>query len=335
MMIPSITERIFSMEESVVEKLQLENSFIHSDIDMDSLLTKAGSPRINFTLNNDEQEKLWDFKKFNLLINYKGITSGQKVEHLEYDGMCLGGVPAAGLWCFENISGDMEPGIMNEGESGIIRTQVNENLASSGVVVTLSTDRGVVSTLPAYKPTSIDISSNPPVSCQIGFYGRTFLDTDTGITYVCDPLRDKWLSLNSIPLWGDESGNCDPGDTPNNSDGCNVDWGNGLGPESNSGLGLYLPHNMTITSYGFSEDNDACLIGSFDLEVWGTGSNTDDDNFSLEQEIATGLTDEAHNSNNVDIDIDGDQYILWGIENNCALPIDDWNMILYVNWHHD
>ena len=47
--------------------------------------------------------------------------------------------------------------------------------------------------------------------------------------------------------------------------------------------------------------------------------------------IATGLKDEAQYSNNVDIDIDEDQYTLWCIDNNCGQTIDDWTMILYIN----
>jgi hypothetical protein len=95
---------------------------------------------------------------------------------------------------------------------------------------------------------------------------------------------------------------------------------------------------MTVIAYGFSMDDDECTSGSFDIEVWSTGSNTDDNTFIFEQNIATGLTDEAHNDNNLNVDIGGNQYTMWGIENNCppgSNDIDDFNIIIYFKWRHD
>jgi len=178
--------------------------------------------------------------------------------------------------------------------------------------------------------------SAPPFACTSTVEGMLWTDTDTGIVYSCDASnsRNKWLSIESTSLFGDESGGCSAGRDPNNNANCNVDWGNGLGPDGSTLLGLYIPYNMTITGYGFSEDNDACTSGSFDVEVWGTGSNANDNDYSLDAEVATGLTGEAHNSNTLNIDIDGDQYILWGLDNNCGQTIDDWNVILYFKWRH-
>jgi len=226
------------------------------------------------------------------------------------------------------------------------------NLANGNAIVSLSTDNGVVATLPSFKPTSFDISSDPPVPCQIGFYGRTFVDTDTGISYVCDPSRDKWLSTETIALWGEQSNDpdhpirddCDNGFNPNNDRGCNVTWGNAMGPnafESNTPeMGLYVPYNSTIIAAGFSSEDTSCTgTGSFDLEIWGTGSNAVDEPYTLDQEILTGLSStQASNDNNLNVDINGDQYTLWGIDNNCGggnNDIENWNMIIYLKWRHD
>lgn len=176
-----------------------------------------------------------------------------------------------------------------------------------------------------------------PIACSAGVAGMIWMDTDTGILYVCDTSngRNKWMSVNELVLFGDESGTCGAGNDPNGDANCNVDWGNGLGPDGGSDLGLYIPHDITITGYGFSTDNDDCTSGSFDVEVWSTGANNDDDNYTLEQEIDTGLTGQAHNANNLNVDIAGDQYILWGIDNNCGQGITDWNVILYFKYRHD
>jgi len=177
-------------------------------------------------------------------------------------------------------------------------------------------------------------SSSPPVTCSATVAGMQWMDTDNGMNYICDTSngRNKWLTTQDVVIFGDENGSCTAGADPNSNASCNVDWGNGLGTDGGTVVGFYLPHNITITGYGFSEDNDACTSGSFDLEVWGTESSTDDNNYKLQAEVATGLTGQAHNSNSSNVDIKGGQYILWGIDNNCGQNIDDWNLILYYRW---
>ena len=180
-------------------------------------------------------------------------------------------------------------------------------------------------------------SSTPPVACSSSETGRQWFDIDTGLLYVCDTSngRNKWLSTNEQALFGDEGGSCAAGQDPNSNANCNVDWGNGLGPDANTELGLYIPHPITITAVGFSADNDACGSGSFDLEVWSTGSNTNDNVYSLESTLLAGVNGQAHNSNTLNADIAGNQYILWGIDNNCGQAIDDWNMIIHYRNRHD
>ncbi len=180
-------------------------------------------------------------------------------------------------------------------------------------------------------------SATPPVACSSTVAGMQWMDTDNGVTYSCDTSnsRNKWLSMQEFVMFGDESGTCDAGNDPNNDADCNVDWGNGLGPDGATNLGFYIPQNITLTGYGFSADNDACTSGNFDLEVWSTGSNTDDNTYTLEQTVAAALDGEAHNSNVLNIDIAGDQYTLWGLDNNCGQGIDDWNAVIYFRYRHD
>jgi hypothetical protein len=115
---------------------------------MDHLSVLVGSSKVNFTLNNDGSEKLWNFEDFDLFIEYDGAISGKKTQQLSYSGMCLGVVPPAGNWCIQSITNDVkDPGIINAGEDAIIWTQVSENLATNLVVITMTTDNGVVSTV--------------------------------------------------------------------------------------------------------------------------------------------------------------------------------------------
>jgi hypothetical protein len=334
--LPGLADKMFSIGDITTQVTQHEQKISNTEISLETLFATSGSPYVNFTLNNDNQEKLWNFEKFNIIIEYES-ASGDELEELSFSGNCLGDRPAIGNWCIEGISGDfIDENILNEGESAEIWTRVSQNLVSGNSRVTVSTDNGEVAMLPAPKRSWSDTVPIPPATCEFATYGRTFVDTDTGISYICDPTRDKWLSIETITLFGEETvASCAAGADPGSSANCNVDWGDALGPDAATDLGLYLPYNATVIAYGFSEDNDACTSGSMDVEMWSSPSNTDDNTFVLEQTIAAALTNEAHTANNLDIDIVGDEFKLWGIDNNCGQAIDDFNIILYLKWKHD
>lgn len=341
---PGIVEKMFSIGDLTSQVAQFEKSISDTKISMEDLDVSVNSPKINFTVINEGLEKLWNFNDFNLFVTYDEAT-GRPTETLSFDGMCQGVVPSAGNWCIETISEDiMDPDVINGGESARIWTRVNQDLTTGNTIVSFNTDNGATATLPVTSRSIVATGVDPPVACESGFYGRTFIDTDTGISYICDPTRDKWLSFETLVLFGEESGTCD-GDgsnDPNSDEGCNVDWGNSLGASiggGNAELGLYVPYDSTIISVGWAVDDNECTGGgSFDLEFWSTGSNLVDEPYTLEQEIVTGLSStQVYNDNNLNIDINGDQYTLWGIDNNCTggnSDMDDWNMIIYLKWHH-
>ena len=146
MNIPHVFDSILSIDEASSEISVLEDSISQTEISINPLLTISGKSKINFTLHNNGTEKLWNFEKFNVLITYdEGIS--MTTEELTYSGDCAGGVPSAGNWCIELISSDiLDPGILNDGESASIRTQVNQNLATEKAITIVTTDNGVVAT---------------------------------------------------------------------------------------------------------------------------------------------------------------------------------------------
>ncbi len=180
----------------------------------------------------------------------------------------------------------------------------------------------------------LTVSSTPPATCNAGNSGAQFMDSDSGIVYVCDTSngRNKWLGQSEIVLWGDENGNCNSGSDVGDNN-CTVDWGNGLGSD-NGTVGFYLPYDATVTGYGFSADNDSCFTGSFDVEIWSSPNNSNDNTYSFAGNAATGLNGEAHNSNSLNLDLDGNRYIIWGIDNNCGQNIDDFNVVLYLRYRN-
>ncbi len=333
MSITGLAGNIFSIGSVTTQVSDLENTIDDTDISLETLFAST-TPRVNFTLNNDDKEKLWNFDDFNVLIEYES-ASGDELEELSFGGKCQGVVPTAGEWCIEGISGDfLDQGILNEGESAEIWTQVSQSLDSGNARITVSTDNGEVAMLPAPKRSWFDAVPVPPATCEFATHGRTFVDTDTGVSYICDPTRDKWLSTETINLYGETKDDCDPGDDMTNQRRCAVKWGNDLGPDDVLDLGLYIPYNATIIAHGFSMDSDRCTSGSFDITLFGSDANTNDDQAFITN-LATALVDEIDNNNSLDIDLDPDQYISWGMDNNCGQALQDWNSIIYLKWRHD
>jgi len=143
---PGILENITSIQETSSEVKALENSIHNTKVKIVNLEAEAGSIMVNFTLNNNGTEKLWNFEKFNVLVTYD-VGVSMTTEELTYSGDCAGGVPSAGNWCIQSISSDvLDPGILNDGESASIRTQVNQNLATENAITIVTTDNGVVAT---------------------------------------------------------------------------------------------------------------------------------------------------------------------------------------------
>ena len=131
----------------------------------------------------------------------------------------------------------------------------------------------------------------------------------------------------------DRKDRCEADEDMTNEKNCQVNWGDKQGTEGLS-LGLYIPYNATIIAHGFSMDNDRCITGSFDITLFGSDANTDDDQAFITN-LATALVDQIDNNNSLDIDLDPDQYISWGMENNCVEDLEDWNSIIYLKWRHD
>jgi len=174
-------------------------------------------------------------------------------------------------------------------------------------------------------------SSAPPFACSSSHAGMLWADTDTGIVYTCDTSnsRNKWLTMQNATMGGTIGGICQSGNDISNDKDCTVQTADSLE------VGLYLGNPITITGYGFTQKDDTCISGSFDIEVWSTGSSSNDETYSLDQVIASGLTGEAENSTGLNIDINGGQYIRLGIDNNCSSSIKRWSAIFYYKERHD
>jgi len=142
--LPGFMDKIFSIGDITSQVTQHEQEISNTEISMDQISVLNGKSKINFTLNNDGSEKLWNFEDFDLFIEYDDTPSGKLIEELIFSGECLGTVPLAGNWCIQSITSDIkDPGIINTDEKATILTQVSQNLVTSTAIVTIVTDNGV------------------------------------------------------------------------------------------------------------------------------------------------------------------------------------------------
>src|SRR3990170_3075689 len=145
--LPGLADKMFSIGDITSQVSQHEKKISDTQLSMVYLSELVGKSKVNFTLNNDGSEKLWNFEDYDLFIEYDGAISGKTTQQLSYSGECLGAIPQAGNWCIQSISNDIaDPKILNSGEQASIRTNLNENLASTTAIVTLVTDNGVTFT---------------------------------------------------------------------------------------------------------------------------------------------------------------------------------------------
>ena len=126
-----------------------DNTISKTDISISRVEALVGSSLLNFTLNNDGSEKLWNYDDFDLFIEYNGVTSGKLIDEFSFSGDCLGLAPSVGNWCIESITGDfMDPGLLNSGERAYIWTQLSENLADKNAFISIATDNGETASVP-------------------------------------------------------------------------------------------------------------------------------------------------------------------------------------------
>ena len=149
MTITGFVGNMFTIGDVSKQVSDLDNTISKTDISISRVEALAGSSLLNFTLNNDGSEKLWNYDDFNLFIEYNGETSGKLIDVFTYSGDCLGLAPSVGNWCIESITGDfMDPGLLNSGERAYIWTQLSENLLDKNAFISIATDNGETASVP-------------------------------------------------------------------------------------------------------------------------------------------------------------------------------------------
>jgi flagellar protein FlaF len=144
MTLPGIVDKTISVTEASSTISKIEDSITKTTIGVNSISAGVGSQVITFTIGNSGTEKLWDYQKFSVIITYMGVSTKQ-TESLVYYGPCSGN-PPSGYWCLDSISNDnLDPKILNTGETLNAKSTVSQNAQTGAIVVIVSADNGVTS----------------------------------------------------------------------------------------------------------------------------------------------------------------------------------------------
>ncbi len=145
-----IYESSLSVNDAAIDNFDSQNKIYHTSISIGSLVSSQSSANPTFTLTNNDQEKLWDFDDFDVIIEYDGETGGgtRNIEVMTYSGTCSGN-PPVGNWCIDTWNNDqMDPNILNNAESIDIIVTLGDTMFDTGIIiVTVSTDNGVFATI--------------------------------------------------------------------------------------------------------------------------------------------------------------------------------------------
>lgn len=115
--------QIFEINSSRTNSADLQHKLFQTDMEISDITAASGSQFPNFTLTNTGNEKLWNFDKFDVVINYTADVSGspaQKTEQLSY-GLTSGSITVNSI---SSNSGNCDPCTLSHTAGGNSRVLV-------------------------------------------------------------------------------------------------------------------------------------------------------------------------------------------------------------------
>jgi hypothetical protein len=144
LLLPGLTDKTASITEASSEMSKVENSILKTNISQ-TYLSNSASNIVTFSLANNGTEKLWNFDKFSLILNYTASAVGAKL--LTRDTDCPSSDPASDKWCIVSISSDnIDKNILNTNEVLNGKIYVSPSVASGTMTLVISTDNGITAT---------------------------------------------------------------------------------------------------------------------------------------------------------------------------------------------
>ncbi len=148
----TVATNMHKTDDAMVKSAMMRKSINETSIDISDLVIDGNDRRhITFTLKNDGKSKLFNYTYFDLIVTYyytDSMNNNNDIMHIER--LSYSNTLAEGQWIL-NIQNDViDPNILNPKESARIDAMLSHPITStpsSSIVITISTDNGVVATL--------------------------------------------------------------------------------------------------------------------------------------------------------------------------------------------
>jgi hypothetical protein len=80
----SLTGQVFDINSSRTDNADIQRAIFQTNMTIDGITAAAGSQYVNFTLTNTGNEKLWNYEKFDIIINYTANILGSPTTRMEH-----------------------------------------------------------------------------------------------------------------------------------------------------------------------------------------------------------------------------------------------------------
>jgi len=169
-----------------------------------------------------------------------------------------------------------------------------------------------------------------PCECSLTSWechGQTLVCPMTGEVFTCSAMEGKYLA-NQLEKIGENYGSCPNGYNLKTAKACGATYG--LSSIINTGFDMGMPfvHNSTITQVGISMG--LTINGPYDIQVYGSGDPEVDDvsTMALICTLAANVTSQAHMASVEGCNLNGQQFIAMGIENNSGFSISQFTLLM-------
>lgn len=146
----TVASNMHKTNDAMVKSTMMRKDFNETSIDISDLVIDGSDRRhITFVLNNDGKSKLFNYTHFDLIVTYY-YTDSMNNDVMHIERLPYSNALQEGRWTLSIQNDVIDPNILNPKENASVEAMLSNPITSTpstSIVITVSTDNGVVATL--------------------------------------------------------------------------------------------------------------------------------------------------------------------------------------------
>ncbi|MFN4337193.1 MAG: hypothetical protein ACK4FV_06405 [Candidatus Nitrosocaldus sp.] len=146
----TVASNMHKTNDVMVKSTMMRDDINETSIDISDLMIDSNDRRhITFTLKNDGKSKLFNYTHFDLIVTYY-YTDSMSNDIMHIERLSYSNTLGEGQWRLSIQDDVIDPNILNPKESARVDAMLSHPITSTpskSIIVTISTDNGVVATL--------------------------------------------------------------------------------------------------------------------------------------------------------------------------------------------